>query len=72
MKGVPWTPSEELFLREHYGKLSYAQIAKHLGRNVLAVKYRVKTMGLFHPERYSSNNVRDNEYMEKFWRELYG
>ncbi len=44
--GKFWSEEELLFLKEHYGKLTQKEIAKHLGRTVNAVKAKVKELGL--------------------------
>lgn len=67
-----WTTEEELFLRKHYGKLSYKEMGDRLGRSELAVKYHAHGMGLPWPKTYSANNARDNAYMEKIRREING
>ena len=41
-----WTTEEETFLRSNYGKMSYAQIAKSIGRSTGAVKARASFLGI--------------------------
>lgn len=46
-----WTESDHDFLRENYGKLSYAEIADKLGRSVLSVKSRAGLLGICKPRQ---------------------
>lgn len=45
-KNPKWTPEEEEYLCEAWGKTSFSGISKHLGRSVNAVKIRVQRLGL--------------------------
>lgn len=68
----PWSVKEEQYLRAHYGKLTYAKIGKKLGRSLDEVKYKAHGMGLPWPGIYAADNHRDNAYMEKVRKEIYG
>lgn len=47
IKATPWTPEEEEFVRQHYGKMPTKDIAKALGRKVPMVYSKVNYMGLY-------------------------
>mgnify|MGYP000939281299 CR=1 FL=1 len=56
-RGKPWTTDETAFLCEQYGRLTARELAERLpGRSVLAVKYRVKALGL-----------RNEKWGKRFW-----
>ena len=44
---IPWTPEEEEFVRECYGKLATKDIARLLGRKVPMVYSKANDMGLY-------------------------
>lgn len=46
MKNRRWTPEEEEWLSEHWGRISFSGICKHLNRSEAAVKIRVNRLGL--------------------------
>lgn len=52
--GKPWTQEEETYLAEHWGHVTVAGIAAHLGRTENAVIVRVNRMGL--PPYYESGD----------------
>lgn len=41
-----WTPEEEYYLQDNWGRVSIPGIAKHLGRSINAVKVRATRIGL--------------------------
>lgn len=45
-RGEPWTAAEEQFLRDHYGKVPPAEIARALGRTKPSVAGRAGELGL--------------------------
>lgn len=45
-RGRPWMPEEDEFYRANAGKLSYSEIAKHLGRSPAAIKVHFTRAGL--------------------------
>jgi len=46
-RGTPWTPDEEEFVRECYGKMPVKEIARVLGRKVPMVYSKANEMGLY-------------------------
>lgn len=44
---IPWTPEEEEFVRECYGKMPVKEIARILGRKVPMVYSKANDMGLY-------------------------
>lgn len=44
--GKRWTPEEEEYLQEHWGRTSIPGLAKHLGRSRNAIMVRAKRLGL--------------------------
>lgn len=67
-----WTPEMDEFVRKNYGVLSWGEMAQQLGLSREVVKWRGTGMGLTKEKGCMAHNARDNEYMEKVQREIYG
>lgn len=67
-----WTPEDDAYIRENYGKVSYADMARKLKVDRSAVRWRAIGMGITTPGGCMADNARDNAYMERMRRELYG
>lgn len=60
-----WSKSEELFLKENYGRLSLSEIAKRIGRSYKAVKGKASSMRLMDKKNvWSDEQV---EYLKEAW-----
>ena len=67
-----WSEEEDLLLREEYARSTYLLLGRRLGRSPDAVKSRCIMLGLTRPGGCIADNRRDDAYMKKVWRELYG
>ena len=72
MKRSDWTPEMDEYIRQNYSVLSWQQMSEVLGIHWEAIKHRGLGMGLAKEKGCMANNQRDNEYMAKVQRELYG
>ncbi|NQS75260.1 MAG: hypothetical protein HQP61_02285 [Peptococcaceae bacterium] len=43
--GKPWTPAEDKYVRQRYGKVAVQEIATALGRTIPAVRNRAQAIG---------------------------
>ena len=59
MKPRKWTVGEEEFVREHYGKMPAAEIARQLGRKTPMVWAKAYDMGLSGPRVCGEDQARD-------------
>lgn len=52
-----WSPEDEQFLRDNYRKMTYREMAKHLGRGEKAVKSRAAVLGIRKNRQWSSEDL---------------
>jgi len=57
MAQKPWTPDEEQYLRDHYRKVSHAEIGDALGRSACAIKTRAQVIGLTTRRRWNADSL---------------
>lgn len=56
--GYGWTSEQLDFLKLNYDKMSYPQIAKHIGKKPVAVSVKAMRMGLVKPETNNKGNFK--------------
>lgn len=66
-----WTLEDDVFLREHFSTWSYDDLCIVLGVSKDALRYRCYKIGLLRRESMI-RAVRDQEYMDRCYREVNG